>query len=124
MQEIILKLRLVQTDTLSDIHSSALLGLGISSFQLKEYNEAVRHLIDLENKDVNFSRNKVNFYLAESYFAKGNYSEALKCYNKIDKDDQELGSLSQYGKGYSFFNLKDYENAILSFSDFVKEESE
>ena len=75
-------------------------------------------LIDLEIKDANFNRNKVNFYLAESYFAKGNFSEALKRYNKIDRDDQELGSLSQYGKGYSYFNLKDYENAILSFLRF------
>ncbi len=114
------KTALSSADTLSDIHSSALLGLGVSSFQLKEYNEAIRHLVDLESKDVNFSRNKVNFYLAESYFAKGNYSEALKRYSKIDREDQELGSLSQYGKGYSYFYLKDFENAVLSFSDFIK----
>ena len=107
-------------DMHSDIHSSALLGFGISSFRLKQYNETVRTLIDLELKDANFHHNKVNFYLAESYFAKGNYKEALKRYEKIDKDDGELSGLCQYGKGYSYFNLKDYENAILSFSDFVK----
>lgn len=107
-------------DTLSDIHSNALLGLGISSFHLKQYNEAVRSLIDLETKDANFNHNKVSFYLAESYFAKGNFVEALKRYGKIENDDKELSSLSQYGKGYSYFNLKDYENAILSFSDFIK----
>ena len=107
-------------DTLSDIHSNALLGLGISSFNLKQYNEAVRSLIDLETKDANYNHNKVSFYLAESYFAKGNFGEALKRYGKIDKDDRELSGLSQYGKGYSYFNLKDYENAVASFSDFIK----
>lgn len=107
-------------DTLSDIYSNALLGLGISSFYLKQYNEAVRRLIDLETKDASFNHNKVSFYLAESYFAKGNYAEAVKRYNKIDKDDRGLNGLSQYGKGYSYFNLKDYENAILSFSNFIK----
>ena len=107
-------------DTLSDIYSNALLGLGISSFYLKQYNEAARSLIDLETKDASFSHNKVSFYLAESYFAKGNYAEAVKRYNKIDKDDRGLNGLSQYGKGYSYFNLKDYENAILSFSNFIK----
>lgn len=107
-------------DTLSDTYLGGLLGLGISSFQLKQYNDAVRSLIDLEIKDANFSRNKVNFYLAESYFAKGNFSEAIKRYNKIDKDDRELGSLGQYGKGYSYFSLRDYENAVSSFSEFIK----
>lgn len=111
---------LTYVDTLSDIHSGALLGLGISSFNLKQYNEAIKNLIDLEIKDVNFERNKVNFYLAECYFAKGNFTEAVKRYGKIDKDDTELSSMSQYGKAYSYFNLKDYENAVSSFSEFVR----
>lgn len=107
-------------DTLSDVHSNALLGFAISSFHLKQYNDAVRSLIDLEHKDVNFKSAKVNFYLAESYFARGNFAEAIKRYIKVDKNDREIGSLSLYGKGYSYFNLKDYENAILTFSDFIK----
>jgi len=111
-------------DTLSDIHSNALLGLGISAYHLKQYNETIRNLIDLEKKDPNFNHNKMNFYLAESYFAKGNFGEALKRFGKIEKDDRGLSGLSQYGKGYSYFNLKDYENAILSFSDFLKKNSD
>lgn len=107
-------------DTLSEIHSNALLGLGISSYKLKQYNDAVRYFINLENKDSGFKTNKVNFYLAESHFAKGNFSEAVKRFNKIGKDDREFASLSQYGKAYSYFNLKDYENSILAFSDFIK----
>lgn len=107
-------------DSLSDIYSNALLGMGISSFYIKQYNETIRSLIDLERKDSNFNYDKVNFYLAESYFAKGNFAEALKRYDNIDKDNRELSGLTLYGKGYSYFNLKDYENAILAFSDFVK----
>ena len=42
MREENFKTALSSADTLSDIYSSALLGLGVSSFQLKEYNEAVR----------------------------------------------------------------------------------
>jgi TolA-binding protein len=114
------KIALSTADTLSDIYSNALLGLGVSSFQLQQFNEAIKNLIDLETKDVNFSPNKVNFYLAESYFAKGSFKEALKRYNKIDKNDKELGGLSQYGKAYVYFNLKDYEDAVSAFSDFIK----
>ncbi len=114
------RIALTLADSLSDIHSSALLGLGISLFQLKQYNEALKNLIDLERKDVNFNRSKVNFYLAECYFAKGNYGDAIKIYNQVGNEEVVLKNLSQYGKGYSYFNLKDYENAIMSFSDFIK----
>jgi TolA-binding protein len=114
------KTSLSLVDTVSDTYSSALLGLGISSFKLKQFNEAIRSLIDLEIKDLNFSRSKVNFYLAESYFAKGNFKEAIKRYDKIDKNDKEFIGLSNYGKGYSYFNLKDYENAVIYFSEFIK----
>lgn len=111
---------LAAADSLSDIHSNALLGLGLSSYKLKQYNDAVRYFINLENKDAGFKTNKVNFYLAESHFAKGNFNEAVKRFSKVEKDDREFASLSQYGKSYSYFNLKDYENSILAFSDFIK----
>lgn len=107
-------------DTLSDIHSSALLGMGVSSFYLKQYNEAVKYLIDLENKEPGFNSAKVNFFLAESNFGRGNYSEAVKRFNKIPRDDRELYGISLYGKAYSYFYLRDYDNAALAFSDFIQ----
>lgn len=113
------KIAVESADTLSGIHSNALLGLGVSLLRLKQYTDAIRTLINLEAKDINFDPNQVNFYLAESYYAKGNFAEALKRYNKIEKGDK-LASLSMYGKGYSYFNLKDYENAVFAFSEFIK----
>lgn len=113
------KIAVQSADTLSDYHSNALLGLGVSLFRLKQYNEAIRTLSDLEAKNINFRPNQVNFYLAESYYAKGNFNEALKCYNKIERGDK-FSILSTYGKGYAYFNLKDYENAVFAFSEFIK----
>lgn len=109
-----------QSSKPSDIRAGALLGLGISSYKLAQYNDAVKNLIELENEYESFESDKVNFYLAESYFSKGNYSEAIKRYSKIKGDDIELTSSSLYGKAYSYFNLRDFENAVYSFNDFIK----
>lgn len=114
------KVALALSDKSSDFYTIALLGLGITSFKLSLFNDAVKYLIDAENNNSSFESSKVNFYLAESYFAKGNYAEAIKRYNRVGSDDVNLNSLSLYGKAYSYFNMRDYENAVLNFSDFIK----
>lgn len=109
------------SDSTSQIYIKGLIGLGISYFKLHQYNDAIKTFIDLNLKYSDIEPNEVNFYLAESYFAKGNFKEAVNYYNKVEKNYKELGNLSNYGKGYAYFNLKNYENAIFSFSDFIKQ---
>ncbi|NWF90636.1 MAG: tetratricopeptide repeat protein [Ignavibacteriaceae bacterium] len=106
---------------LSSTRSAAMLGLGISLFHLKQYNESIKILIDLEKEDNNYASDKVNYYIAENYYAKGNFSDAIKRYNKVNKSNRTLANLSIYGKAYSYFNLKDYENAVIAFSEFINQ---
>jgi TolA-binding protein len=103
-----------------DIHNRALLGLGAAAFHQKQYKDAILNLTEIDFRDPSFERDKVNFYLAESYFADGNFKEAIKRYEKVDPLNTEVGNLSIYGKGYSYLNSGDYQNASLIFSDFIK----
>lgn len=98
----------------------ALFGLAISYYYMKDYNKSLRYFADLEKRAPKFESDKVNFYEGEIKFEKENYQEALNYYSKVDPADPDLGPLVIYSKGYCCYNLKDYENAIYYFSEFVR----
>ncbi len=102
------------------VHNRALLGLGISSFHSKDYKSALKYLKDLENTDAGFEAQKLNFFLAENYFAEGNFKNALNYYQTAAGTDQDINSQALYGKAYCFFNTGDYENAAYQFADYIK----
>lgn len=106
-----------------DIEFRSLMGLAVSYFYLSRIDEALNLLIDLEVRSPLFEQAKVSFYLAECYFAKAKYSDALKYYNRVSTDDPQINNLTLYGKAYSYFNLKDYKNASYQFSDFSRKYS-
>lgn len=102
------------------VHDRALLGIGISLFHLNDNKTALKYLTDLENADPGFETQKLNFFLAENYFAIGDFKNALNNYNSSSGTDQEINSQTLYGKAYCYFNLGDYENAAYQFSDYIK----
>jgi len=108
------------SDNYPDIKKRAILGFGASLYYLNEYEDAVINLEKLIEVDPNFEKDKTNFYLAESYFYKGSNKEAIACYNKINSSSKELAPSALYGKGYAYFDLRDFDNAVLCFSDFIK----
>ena len=95
-------------------------GLGVTSYCLNQFNETIKILSELELLDPSFETDKVNFYLAESFFQANRYQEAVESYKKININHPELGALALYGSAYCYYNLKDYANASFSFSDFIK----
>ncbi len=103
-----------------ELQNRAMLGLGAALYYLGRYKDAVEYLSDIDIRDANFERNKVNFYLAENQYSLGNFREALNRYNNVDLNDAELGAGALYGKAYSYFGLKDYENASVQFGEFTK----
>ncbi len=103
-----------------DLQKRALLGLGTANFYLKNYDDAISNLLKLSKEDKSFESNKVNFFLGENYFNLGQYTDALKRYNLVSSSDPELYSLALYGRAYCYYNLGDYENAALKFSEFIK----
>lgn len=106
-------------DNIPDVYNRSLLGLGVSEFYLNNYNNAVRNLELIKNRDKTFETDKTNFYLAESYLMRGEYSAAIKFYNQISVDNNELRKPTIYGKAYAYFNQKDFPNAIYYFNEYV-----
>lgn len=98
----------------------ALFGLAISYYYIKDYTKSLKFFADLEARTAGFESDKANFYTGEIKFEKESYQEALKYYSKVDPANQELGPAALYAKGYCCYNLKDYENAVYYFSEFVK----
>ncbi|MFA7290475.1 MAG: tetratricopeptide repeat protein, partial [Melioribacteraceae bacterium] len=106
---------------LSDpLYGRALLGLGISEYYMTKYENSIRFLLELKNRFNDFEQDKVNFYLAESYSALGEFNNAIKHYNLIKNSEKEIDKQVIYGKGYAFFNQKNFTNAIAQFNDFIK----
>lgn len=111
---------LLITEADINIKHRALFGLGTALYHLEMYNESVGRLTEINTSDPNFESQKVNFYLAENYFALANYNEALKRYNNASGDDESINRMALYGKAYCYFNTGDFQNSALQFADFVK----
>ncbi|MBK9099604.1 MAG: tetratricopeptide repeat protein [bacterium] len=104
----------------SDVHLRALLGLGVSNYHLGDYEDAVENFRQAETIDPAFEQDKINFYMAESYFSLGKYQEALSRYNNIRSSDVDYVKQVTYSKGYCHFNLGSYSNAAYQFAEFVE----
>ncbi len=103
-----------------DLINRSTLGLGAAYFFLHKYNDAITNLSDISFRNPNFEKDKVNFYMAESYFAMGNYKDAINRYNRVDPSDGDLGSMALYGKAYCYYELKEYENSARYFTEFIR----
>ncbi len=98
----------------------ALLGLGTADFYGNYFDEAVKALSELKKSDKEFEKDKVNFYLAESFFALGKFKKAKKFYDKIAPTNTLLGKQALYGRAYTYFNLKDYPNSAYFFKEYTR----
>lgn len=111
----------VNTSLLSeDISNRAILGLGVTQFYLSKFDDAVLNLSDLTARHQRFEKDKVNFYLAESYFAQKKYESALRHYQRVDENNQTLQKETLLGRAYSYFNLKDFSNSSFYFNEFLR----
>ena len=103
-----------------DINNRAKLGLGIAEYYSNNFDRTIENLSYINSRFQSFEKDKTNFYLAESFFAKGEFSKALTHYSRVSFSEPDLGDKALYGKAYSYFNLKDYANALFYFEDYVK----
>ncbi len=104
----------------SDLRTRGQLGMGVCYFLMGSYDKAFDILRDIQGKRTNFEPDIYNFYLGEIFFKRMKFREALDYYSKIDPDKGDFGKLALYGKAYSYFNIKDYQNAKFSFLDFIQ----
>ncbi|HEX2865416.1 MAG TPA: tetratricopeptide repeat protein [Ignavibacteriales bacterium] len=103
-----------------ELKDRSLLGLGIADYYLNRTDEAISSLNRLQSSARSFEPGKTHFYLAESYFAKKDFKRALKEYNQVGEKDKELTAQVLYGKGYTYFNLKEFPNSSYNFSEFTR----
>ncbi len=101
------------------VSNSAILGLGVSEFYLKKYDDAIMNLTDLSIRERDFESRKTHFYLAECFFSVKDYRKAQQHYYRVDIGDDYLGKAALYGMAYSYFNLKDYGNAAYYFKEYI-----
>jgi TolA-binding protein len=107
------------TEAENEVHQRALLGMGVSLYHLGDYEKAADYLRQAENVNPAFEPDKINFYMAESYFSLGKYQEALSRYNSIKSTELEYVKQVTYSKGYCNFNLGSYSNAAYQFTEFI-----
>ncbi len=63
-----------------------------------------------------------SFWAAEAYSVGRRYDEAIRHYSKvigIPGTPSDLIQKTKYGLGYSYYNLKQYDKALVSFREFV-----
>lgn len=63
-----------------------------------------------------------SFWNGETYSIGSRFEEAIPFYQKvlmIPSAEAEVVTKTRYGLGYAFFNLKQYDQALLSFKEFV-----
>lgn len=104
-------------------YSEALLGLSIANYYLNNSDASILSLKTILTLKNVREKDKVYFYLAENFFARQQYSEALKNYELVieNSESDEIKELSYYGLIYSYFNLKDYVKAIRFAEKFLKD---
>ncbi len=108
-----------ELDVSKKTHFGGMLGLGVADFYLNDLSSARKQLTDLFTVDKNFEKDRVNFYLAETHFAIGDYHSALEHYKYVDEKNPDVGAQTVFGKAYCYFNLKNYSDAAFYFNEFV-----
>jgi len=94
--------------------------LSIAYYYTNNFSSAISVLQNLFDRTENFERDKIHFYLGESYFAKGKFDKARDHFKKIAPTAGVLGKQALYGLGYSYYNLRDYPNASYYFKEYLK----
>lgn len=107
-----------------DLRNRTQLGYGVAQFFLNKYDDAEKNFDELKNRDKTFEADKVNFYLGETYFARSKYSAALKHYNLVKSTDKSILRQTVLAKAFTYFNMKDFTNAIFFFKDYLEKYGE
>lgn len=97
---------------------------GVELYEGRKYADAVlffeRALKFPVDQEVNA---RAHFWMAESYYGKGDYPAALRKYDDLRNSagaySTELYEQAGYGMGYVFFKLKQYDEASVSFRRYV-----
>ncbi len=97
---------------------------GIELFNDGRLNEAIQTFkLSLQQRfDQNLTA-LANFWIAESFYRQRKYAAAISFYNKFQGEQSAYGlkqhPQAYYGKGYSYFMQKKYNQAIVPFRNYI-----
>ncbi len=102
---------------------------GVELFQNGEYDKAIEAFKLVKKHPVDPTLNAKSLYwIAEAYFAKANYTNAIIWYRKFLEEPGSYSLIEHndayYNIAYAYFKQDDWENAIQSFRTFTQDETE
>ena len=103
---------------------------GLEQFNNIFYPEAIRCFdTSLENGEFNLElRASATFWKAEANYRQGNYKEAVNGFERFGQMPQAKQTSEyrnyNYNLGYTYFKLKDYEQAALAFNRYIQMNAE
>ena len=91
--------------------------IGFMAYESDDYDKANEYFVQVEDEDK--YKEKLSYYQADLNFKLGNFEEAIKLAKEQlpNSDDNEISELNKI-IGESFFNLKQYEEAIPFLSEY------
>ena len=104
----------------SEFKNRAQFGMAAALYKKGQFKKVITTLLALEKSSVRFESDRVSFLLGESYFQEKDYAEALTRYKQISLGNEKLMPSAMYSMAYCYYNLKDYDNCVYIFNDFVK----
>lgn len=95
--------------------------LGTEEFNKANYDEAEKYLLrSLGIQQNNEYRNRALYWLAQTYYQKGNYPSAISRYESLlNQDFQEKKQLN-YDLAYAYFKSKKFDKAQNYFKEYLK----
>ncbi|MBK8498561.1 MAG: tetratricopeptide repeat protein [Flavobacteriales bacterium] len=97
---------------------------GVELYEGRKYADAALFFERALKFPVNQSVNaRAHFWMAESYYGKGDLTAALRKYDDLRNSpgaySTELYEQAGYGMGYAFYKLKQYDEAAVAFRRYV-----
>jgi len=109
---------------LQDAYQKLAFNRGVELYEGRMYKDAALFFEKALKYPVDPAVNaKAHFWMAESYYGQGEYADALRKYDNLRNSTgayaTELYEQAGYGMGYTYFKLKQYEEAATSFRRYV-----
>ncbi|ARV16954.1 hypothetical protein BTO07_15740 [Polaribacter sp. SA4-12] len=96
---------------------------GIELFNNNKLNESLPFFKESQKAAEVSIKNSAKYWEAETLYRLDRHKEALSKFTSLKKEvksENETFQLIDYNLGYSNFKLKDYQNAAISFENFIK----
>lgn len=95
--------------------------LGTEEFNKSNYDEAEKYL----SRSLKFSqdkelRNRALYWLAQTYYQKGNYASAISRYESLLGESFQEKKQLNYDLGYAYFKAKKFDLAQKYFTEYLK----